>query len=156
MASDLYGNSVGEFTLFDAADAEMTISAGSGAQGGTASCTNVSVSYNVPIQPVATFGKDVVFAKGTPQGTFSCASLAGSTDFAMAADKCEAATITVDFGAGNCEIKRTNKENLRSRGVVLTLHNAVFSQFQIQGTAQDAFFTENVGGFFHYLERRRD
>lgn len=153
---DLFDNQVGEFTLFDASEADITFSAKGGSSGGNATCMNAQISYNIPIQPVATFGKDVVFSKGTPQGTFTFGQLAGNSSFQMTASKCEAATMSIKFGGGACKIKRSSDSgasDMKSKEVTLTLHNAVFTQFQVQGTAQDAFFTENTGGFFHYLTR---
>ena len=151
--TDLYGNDVGKFTLFNASEADITFSTQAGMSGGDATCMNVNISYSIPIQPVATFGKDVVFAKGTPQGTFSFGQLAGNKAFAMTASNCNAGTCSVDFGGSDCVIKRSEGGDLVSNAITLMMHNAVFSQFSIQGSAQDAFFTENVGGFYHYLTK---
>ena len=147
--TDIFGNEVGDYAIFKAGEATIKIE-----NAGTCAAIGVNVNYTYPVNPVMTFGKDVIFAMGTPQGTFSFAALAGSTDVKTELDKCKGKTIDVSLGTeSQCDFKVKiggQETNLKTnRGVQLV--GAVFNQFSISGQAQDYFFSENVGGVFHYL-----
>lgn len=143
-AYDLYGNEVGDMAIVSAADAKITISGY-----GDAACMNMNIQYQQPIQPVATFGKDVIFARGVAQGQFTVGALAGTTSFANGANSCAGKDINVNFGVTTkCNVK-INGQTLKPMSV--KMHGGFFNGFGIQGTAQDYFFTQSVSGFFHYL-----
>lgn len=144
MANDIFGNEIGDYIVLDAREAEIT------AGTGTAKALNASIQYTMPVQPVATFGRDVVYSMRPPQGNLTLGYMAGDSNFlsTISASDCKGQDLEVTFGTSHeCTL---NGRNLSTyRGVVC--HGTVFNQFNIQGTAQDAFFTENVGAFFHYL-----
>jgi hypothetical protein len=146
MATDIYGNEVGNFAIIEAGEAEKTIS-----KGGRAAAMNIQINYQQPIQPVATFGKDVIFAKGVAQGTFSIGMLAGNSAFKNGASSCKGESVSVDFGIGKCAKMVGTIGGQKLKDSKVTMVGAVFNGFSIQGAAQDAFFTQNVSGFFHYL-----
>ena len=148
MAQDLYGNTVGKYAIISANEAKITFSA----TGQSAMVLGANIQYNMPITPVATFGGDVIFAKGTPQGTFTFSAIAGSTGFVNKAQECLGDEMSCVFGVSGC-IMKTDIDALKNMNAsnAAHLHGAVFNQFSIQGQAQDAFFTHNVGGFFHYM-----
>ena len=151
MASDIFGNEVGNYAIFKAGEAKITIE-----DAGTCAAIGVNINYNYPVNPVMTFGKDVIFAMGTPQGNFTFNALAGSTAITNKIEKCKGGTIKVKLGTDSeCDFKVTiggQKRTLKTRRG-LSLVGTVFNQFTIQGQAQDYFFSENVGGVFHYLKK---
>ena len=154
MASDIFGREVGEMLIMDASEAEITVSGA----GSTGFIMNASISYSQNVTPVATFGKDVLMAKQPPQGTFQFGAVAGDMDLAksLAESTCTGKAISVKFksdtckGAGNVSSKAL-RAIIDQEDSSFTMNGAMLAQFSNQGTAQDAFFTNNIGGMFHYL-----
>lgn len=152
MASDIFGNEVGAMIVRKAGDAKITCK-----EGGIGFVMNASINYNVPVQPVASFGGDTIFALSTPQGNFSLGTVAGSDLLKKALDSstCYGTTLTLEFEQGDCTppqgatdwLKEITKESTAS----YTMNGAFTNGLQIQGQATDAFFTQNVTGVFHYL-----
>lgn len=155
MAQDIFGKNVGTMVVLDASEAEITLSG----LGQTGFVMNASVNYNQNIAPVATFGKDVLLVKQAPQGSFTFGSIAGSLNLAGALAKatCSGTTVTMRFKPDKCKgayetpTSEALKQIMEGKKTEVTMHGAILSQFSIQGTAQDAFFTNNLGGMFHYL-----
>lgn len=159
MATDVFGNEVGNYAVIDATEAVITIAkGGSDDPGGTSAegfVLGANVTYNVPVNPVITFGKDVVMAIGHPQGSFSFTHLAGSTAFAdlVKNTKCETQEIDLTFGVNGCDISTTIPKfgDAFGQDRHVSCMNATWTQFSIQGQASDSFFSLNCGGVFHYL-----
>lgn len=143
---DILGNEVGDFVIIDSSEADIAIDAGG--MGGRAKVLGAQINYQKPLQPVAVFGADVVYAFGQPTGSFSFSRMAGDFSAAYAATNCKGSTIKASFGKDTkCQL--AGRKFSTARGVVM--NGAVFNGFSIQGSAQSAFFTENVSGVFHYL-----
>lgn len=153
--TDIFGRSVGSMLVMDASEAELTVSGA----GDTGFVLNLSVNYSQQVTPVATFGKDVLLAAQTPQGQFGIGSVAGSLDFAesLSSATCSGTTMTFKFKTDNCKGAQVTSEALKAilkgSDSRLTLHGAILNQFSIQGQASDAFFSQNVGGMFHFLSK---
>lgn len=153
MAQDIFGNEVGKVAVFKAGKASIDISGA-----GQAIVTSVQINYSVPLQPVAVFGNDAIFAQGTPQGSFAFGAMAGTSEFAneLENDGCTFKSVGVTFDAGQCNgvtfTINGRQTSLKTKRKVV-MHGTVFSNFAISGTAQDSFFSENVGGVFHYLSK---
>lgn len=146
MAADIFGNEVGDYIVIDSREAEIQTDQGS------AKALNASIQYTKPVQPVATFGADVVYAFRQPQGSLTLGYMAGDSNFltTISGSNCKGSDLRVTFGnESTCTLNGRNLHTYRGVQCVGT----IFNQFSIQGTAQDAFFTENVGAFFHYLTK---
>ena len=159
MAQDVFGNEVGNYAVIDATEAVITIAKGGSGDAGGATAEGfvlgANVTYNVPVNPVITFGKNVVMAIGHPQGSFSFTHLAGSTAFAdlVKNEKCKTQQIDLTFGVNGCDISATIPKFEDAFGAArhVSCMNATWTQFSIQGQASDSFFSLNCGGVFHYL-----
>ena len=154
MATDIFGREVGEMLIMDASEAEITVSG----VGSTGFVMNASISYSQNVTPVATFGKDVLMAKQPPQGTFQFGAVAGNLALAkgLAESTCVGKSISVKFKSDTCKTSgRVTSQALRAiieaDDSSFTMNGAMLAQFSIQGAATDAFFTNNIGGMFHYL-----
>lgn len=160
MALDIYDNNVGNMIVLDASEAKITASNGPVSTPSAGFCTNATINYQIPIQPVATFGSDVVYAKRAPSGSFNLGTLAGSTalldELKGMGNGCEGGAITVQFATQpNCTGVQTDStllnELLNGGTRAVIMYGVIPNGFTIQGQASDAFFTQNFGGFFHYL-----
>jgi hypothetical protein len=153
MASDIFGNEVGNFVVIDQNMATITVSGTSG----DAFVLGANVTYNMPVQPVLTFGKDVIMAKGVAQGTFSFSHVAGAGELAKGVktsiEDCIPTAVTITFTPDQTCDLGTKIKILQGSNQATTVvcQHAIWTQFSIQGQAQDTFFTENAGGVFHYL-----
>lgn len=147
--SDIFGNSVGDMLVMNASDAEIVSK-----NGGLGFVLNATINYSRNIQPVATFGADTLFALGAPQGSFNFGTVAGNGILKLALQNCYGQTLAVTFNSSNCAGAPASgklKEITKNNSSTYTMNGAFTAGLQIQGQAQDAFFTQNVNGIFHYL-----
>lgn len=148
---DVFGNEVGDMVVMSASEAEISSS-----KGGLGFVLNASINYQMGVSPVATFGKDTLFVLSTPQGQFSFGTVAGNGVLKASLSNCYGTPLGIKFKSANCKgasvtsagLQAITKNNVAN----YVMEGAFTNGLSIQGQAQDAFFTQNVAGIFHYLK----
>lgn len=148
---DVFGNDVGDMVVMSASEAEISTG-----KGGLGFVLNASINYQMGVSPVATFGKDTLFVLSTPQGQFSFGTVAGNGLLKVSLKNCYGDSLGIKFKSANCKganvtsaaMQAVTKNNVAN----YVMEGAFTNGLSIQGQAQDAFFTQNVTGIFHYLK----
>jgi len=146
MATDIFSNEVGTMTVINASMSKISTDKSTGI------CLGANIQYTCPINPIASFGSDVLYVRAQPQGSFSLQKLAADVNLfaSISAGDCQGTTLSIKFESDdNCNATINGQKITGTRSI--PMEGVFWNSFQMQGQAQDAYFLANVGGVFHYI-----